>query len=399
MSGEAYPVPTAEYDKDKDPSGWYKTFQEFDADGSDAVDLEEVQKMVESLGMVVKKDELGAMFNEADTDGSGEIDFEEFVAMMRKAEAKADGGLSALVARQKDSSKMEWRTDRMGEKITIANDVASRGGEGFAVAALSPWLPGDSSNKLNRGSVLLEVKVADTQTWAAEPFVWVGLIGRNFNPEDVHWNQNFVDMKNQKKNLVTAFRSTDGLIYRNGDNLTDNIGLKARKFGCAKSLRIQMDLNADDKEVTFKILDETDDFAEVSKVTIDELKAEVCVGVCFGPTPCDALRWIAVDNVSGLEKLDNAALATALASKTEFTPDEFKAFNVTGLRHTHYVQSTGGGKFSPAAGAETTVRLVGSSCQKVAQRVRRSSKDLWDDDNKAGVNDKMTGGVGMEELF
>ena len=66
MSGEAYPVPTAEYDKDKDPSGWYKTFQEFDADGSDAVDLEEVQKMVESLGMVVKKDELGAMFNEAD---------------------------------------------------------------------------------------------------------------------------------------------------------------------------------------------------------------------------------------------------------------------------------------------------------------------------------------------
>ena len=93
------------------------------------------------------------------------------------------------------------------------------------------------------------------------------------------------------------------------------------------------------------------------------------------------------------------ALAAALASKTEFTPDEFKAFNVTGLRHTHYVQSTGGGKFSPAAGAETTVRLVGSSCQKVAQRVRRSSKDLWDDDNKAGVNDKMTGGVGMEELF
>jgi Ca2+-binding EF-hand superfamily protein len=54
MSGEAYPVPTAEYDKDKDPSGWYKTFQEFDADGSDAVDLEEVQKMVESLGLVVK---------------------------------------------------------------------------------------------------------------------------------------------------------------------------------------------------------------------------------------------------------------------------------------------------------------------------------------------------------
>ena len=55
---------------------------------------------------------------------------------------------------------------------------------------------------------------------------------------------------------------------------------------------------------------------------------------------------------------------------------------------------------TPVANARARhVRLVGSSCQKVAQRVRRSSKDLWDDDNKAGVNDKMTGGVGMEELF
>ena len=51
-----------------------------------------------------------------------------------------------------------------------------------------------------------------------------------------------------------------------------------------------------------------------------------------------------------------------------------------------------------AEATPTTVRLVGSSCVKSARKARRASKELWDDDNAVGINDKAKGGVGMEEL-
>ena len=43
--------------------------------------------------------------------------------------------------------------------------------------------------------------------------------------------------------------------------------------------------------------------------------------------------------------------------------------------------------------------LVGSSCEKVEKRTRRSSKDLWDEDSQMGLNTATTGsGVGAAEL-
>ena len=55
--------------------------------------------------------------------------------------------------------------------------------------------------------------------------------------------------------------------------------------------------------------------------------------------------------------------------------------------------------FHPVNGEPTTVRIVGGSAEKVEKRNRRASKDMWDDDNAAGVNDVQKGGVGKEELF
>lgn len=55
--------------------------------------------------------------------------------------------------------------------------------------------------------------------------------------------------------------------------------------------------------------------------------------------------------------------------------------------------------FGPVAKGETsTVKVVGSSVEKVDKKTRRGSKDLWDDDNVAGVNDTAKGGVGAAEL-
>ena len=75
--------------------GFWKVFQEFDKDGSGAVDNDEMKAMVESLGMIVSDKELAAMVKDADEDSSGEIEFPEFVAVIQKAAA---AGVAARAA-------------------------------------------------------------------------------------------------------------------------------------------------------------------------------------------------------------------------------------------------------------------------------------------------------------
>lgn len=58
-----------------------EVFTKFDADGSGEVSTEEIDAMMQSLGMLVQPETLKAMMDEADTDKSGEIDFEEVRAI------------------------------------------------------------------------------------------------------------------------------------------------------------------------------------------------------------------------------------------------------------------------------------------------------------------------------
>ena len=166
---------------------------------------------------------------------------------------------------------------------------------------------------------------------AADSHVWVGLVGKNFNPDGDHWNQEFFDIKNQKKTLVTACRSSDGIMYRNG---AEQSSAKGRPFGSADVPRIQLEINGGTKELEVNMIDKSSDL--VANVQLDDMKPEVCVAVCFSPTP---------------------------------------------------------------EGAASTVRVVGSSCEAAEKASRRSSKDLWDEDNEVGVNDKKKGAVGDAELF
>ena len=57
-------------------------FNQFDADGSGSIDVDELKTAMEALGFKPKKKEVIAMIAEVDEDGSGTIDFEEFVKMM-----------------------------------------------------------------------------------------------------------------------------------------------------------------------------------------------------------------------------------------------------------------------------------------------------------------------------
>ena len=102
---EAYPVAAGEYDKVADKQGFWKVFQEFDKDGSGAVDNDEMKAMVESLGMIVSDKELAAMVKDADEDSSGEIEFPEFVAVIQKAAAAGVAGHTEGVHRPVDGRR------------------------------------------------------------------------------------------------------------------------------------------------------------------------------------------------------------------------------------------------------------------------------------------------------
>ena len=69
--------------KGSDTATIHAAFQQADVDGSGAIDQEELNVVVESLGTKLDRDQLRAVFNSIDTDGSGEIDVNEFEAWWR----------------------------------------------------------------------------------------------------------------------------------------------------------------------------------------------------------------------------------------------------------------------------------------------------------------------------
>ena len=53
-------------------------FKLFDADGSGAIDVEELYNALKALGVKMPKKEVRVLLKELDKDGSEAIDFEEF---------------------------------------------------------------------------------------------------------------------------------------------------------------------------------------------------------------------------------------------------------------------------------------------------------------------------------
>lgn len=328
MATEAYPVEAKKYDREADKEGFFKVFKEFDLDGSGAVDTDELTKMVESLGVVMKPAELKGLVDAADEDKSGEIEFDEFVQVMNAAAAQgattsSGQSFAQLIKKQRDSVKMEWPADQSkgGGKVTVdkaAGTASATMGEGeYVVAVLEPWLCSGRSN-YNTGNVVLEVET--------DGVMWVGVVGKNFNPAGAHWNQAFFAADNEKKNIVTAY-SSDGDMFINARSNGKEVA-----FGKSDDARrIGLEMNMDNYTLDVNVL-KKDGSVRAGPIQLEGIKNEVAVAVCFGP-------------------------------------------------------GTGSAK------------VVGSSCEKAERKFRRASRDTWDEDNTAGINDKPAGGVGSAELF
>jgi len=63
---------------------FYQTFREFDLDGSNSIDVHELDTAFRNMGFGVTGAQLQAVVDEVDVDGSGEIEWIEFLEIMRK---------------------------------------------------------------------------------------------------------------------------------------------------------------------------------------------------------------------------------------------------------------------------------------------------------------------------
>ena len=70
---------TLEASQDIDEEELKEIFLQFDDDGDETVDVEELGMIMKSLGQVMSKAEIEKIFNETDDDGSGSIEFDEFL--------------------------------------------------------------------------------------------------------------------------------------------------------------------------------------------------------------------------------------------------------------------------------------------------------------------------------
>lgn len=238
------------------------------------------------------------MIKAADANGDQEIQFDEFVVAIEKASKEGattgDGRSFASVMRRKQQSKpMTWHQERFGNGVIIEpkEKAASRSGKGCGVAILAPWMPGDDTNKYKVGSVHLEVTELSGD-------LWVGVVGRNFQPDGEWWNSEFFPAapeptaaekeaykKKEKKELITAVCAQTGSCFVKG---SENKSARVVPFGApGQPSHIQLDIDVDKYELGVQVLmaDAEGNDQSVAKVAIENKMSELAVAVCFGETP------------------------------------------------------------------------------------------------------------------
>lgn len=284
-----------------------ETFDAFDKDGSGAVDFEELEAMVTSMGMEITPIELYEMLKEADEDGNEEIDFEEFTKVIENhVERSANdpdspgGAFAKMVIRKAHTGPpMEWRADKLGPGMKnlennpagirkMATGDAPKIEDGFAtgkwgVQLLSTWL---STTQYSKASVLL---VVDSTSSA----FMVGVVGSNYNPTS--WATPL-----DKDKHTAGVRAQDGHAFVKGKHRPHCTLCPMPNSGATRS-RIGLDIDMAKREmrITFRpekgndeqskqgrIGDAEDDNVGRS-IVVDDLPVEVAVAIAFGPSESD----------------------------------------------------------------------------------------------------------------
>lgn len=322
------------YDKERDPLGLWNVYQKFDADNSGAVDLNEMKTMVKALGMIITDGELAAMINEADEDKSGQIEFNEFVFVIKKA---ATSGATTA-----GGGSFAGLIMRQANSIPMKWRL-DRVGYGIVLDGATATFKGKGHavallDPWMPGDLKYNLGSLMLKVVAPAGTVYVGVVGKNFNPAADESDP--VDWWNADFFHPKSPKKMLVTACRSTDgavwvNGAQSTTSKARPFGTPEAPRVQINILQDDHAMQLHVLP-PEGSEPLTHTSLEGLKPEVAVAVCFCPVS--------------------------------------------------------------EGGAPSTVEIVGSSCERVPKRTRRVSRDLWDDENVAGLSDRPKAGVGMEEL-
>jgi hypothetical protein len=253
-------------------------FKAFDDDGSGKIDVDEMMKMMESMGIVATKEAVRNMIAEVDTDGNFEIDFDELLQMITSntGAAKGAGGFSfaSIFARKKDAGPpILWRDDKKGEGITVLPGrwEVQGGGPNWGVQLCDMWI---SLKSYDQCSALLQLEELNGDCY-------IGVAGINFQGRD--WNTPMGEESGApwatvdcgtgkvyaKGRLADAMKTCEIVA---GDRFNFNIDMHNSSMTC-RVLRVDPKANTDPPT-----------WMEMSSIIVDNLHNEIAICVAFGPT-------------------------------------------------------------------------------------------------------------------
>ena len=155
-------------------------FREFDADGSGAIDADELRKLLEvAMGMECSAEEVLELMAQVDSDGNGEIDEEEFMEIMAQAKkqqestarslAKGGGGadfLETSVLKKARATKRHSLSPHPKHEVRRTSTsafVAQRAAPVAADTTSIPETPVSSSSPTRRTSRFLDDSSGDEE--------------------------------------------------------------------------------------------------------------------------------------------------------------------------------------------------------------------------------------------
>jgi len=179
---------------------------------------------------------------------------------------------------------MLWRNDKLGPGIMVDESckVLTHSGPTVGCALLDQWLS-TSSSSFDSGSVILDIAWEGT-----EGELWVGVVGRNFNPTSFGKEAFFpraIDGKDEiPTDLANVFHSATGRYYSKG---SDKLAGRLCAFGRrSQPQRCQLELSMRELMMQANLIDMRAAKAAVDGITasvkVDGLKPEVAVCVAFG---------------------------------------------------------------------------------------------------------------------
>ncbi len=88
---------------------------------SNAMTLDDVQKLVKSLGIDASDEEIESMFRESDADGGGSIDDSEFADLAKRLQAKAGRSIAGKIRWQKGIQIIARSLQNEKQKVCESN--------------------------------------------------------------------------------------------------------------------------------------------------------------------------------------------------------------------------------------------------------------------------------------